>query len=76
MTKIVDFEERLEAKLKEQDARAASRKITSRRHQILCTAVLAALDAGSSFREIARTLRLIADELERRPRGTSKKPRQ
>ena len=65
MTKIVDLEARREAKLKEKDAAVASLKRISRRHKALCTAILAALDAGDSLKEIARTLRLLADELDK-----------
>jgi hypothetical protein len=31
----------------------------------LCAAIFAALDAGDSLKEIARTLRLLADELDK-----------
>jgi hypothetical protein len=65
MTKIVDLEARREAKLKERDAALASLKRVSRRHKALFAAILAALDAGDSLKEIARTLRLLADELDK-----------
>ena len=65
MTKIVDLEARREAKLKEKDAAVASLKRISRRHKALSVAVLAAVHAGDSLKEIARTLRLLADELDK-----------
>ena len=40
-------------------------KEISRRHKALCAAIFAALDAGDSVKEIARTLRLFADELDK-----------
>jgi hypothetical protein len=65
MTKIIDLEARREAKLKEKDAAVASLKRISRRHKALCAAIFAALDAGNSLKEVARTLRLLADELDK-----------
>jgi hypothetical protein len=68
MAKILDLTERLQAKLSKVESNAVAFKRTSQRQRVLVAAVMAALEAGSSRKEIARTLRFIADELEGKPR--------
>jgi hypothetical protein len=68
MAKIIDLTERLQAKLSERESTEAASNRTYQRQRVLVAAVIAAREAGSSYKEIARTLRFIADEVEGKPR--------
>ena len=62
MAKILDLNERLQAKVSKAKSTAAAFNRSSQRQRILIAAVMSAHEAGSSHKEIARTLRFIADD--------------